>query len=129
MSERASIFDSSEEIDVSGFEPKKINPKAPVPAEVVRSVAEEANFVSREPVKSRKARAQKKEQRRHRTGRNVQVNIKASQATVDRFNAIVEAQDWVTGYVLERGVAALERELASRGASARSTGVDRGGQG
>ena len=115
MSERASIFDSSAEaeFDVSEFAPKKINPRSPAPAEAVRAVAEEANFVSREPAKPRKSASLKKEPRRHRTGRNVQVNIKARQDTVDRFNAIVEAQEWVTGYVLERAVAALERELKS----------------
>ncbi len=113
MSERASIFDSGAEFDVSEFAPKKINPSAP--AEAVRAVAEESNFVSREPAKPRKSPALKKEPRRHRTGRNVQVNIKALQDTVDRFNAIVEAQKWVTGYVLERAVAALERELGISG--------------
>jgi hypothetical protein len=115
MSERASLFDSSAEaeFDVSEFATKKINPRSPAPAEAVRAVAEEANFVSREPAKPRKSPSLKKEPRRHRTGRNVQVNIKARQDTVDRFNAIVEAQEWVTGYVLERAVDALERELKS----------------
>ena len=111
MSERASIFDSSAEFDVSEFAPKKISPRSPAPAEAVRAIAEETNFVSREPAKSRKSIPSRKEPRRHRTGRNVQVNIKALQETVDRFNAIVDGQKWVTGYVLERAVAALVREL------------------
>ena len=113
MSERASIFDNSAEFDVSEFAPKKINPSSPTPAEAVRAVAEETNFVNREPAKPRKSISSRKEPRRHRTGRNVQVNIKALQETVDRFNAIVDAQKWVTGYVLERAVAALERELGN----------------
>jgi hypothetical protein len=118
MSERASIFDSSAEVefDVSEFAPKKINPSSPAPPDAVRAIAEEAKFVSREPAKSRESPPIKKEPRRHRTGRNVQVNIKALQDTVDRFNAIVHAQKWVTGYVLERAVAALERELGISGA-------------
>jgi hypothetical protein len=115
MSERAGIFDSSAEaeFDVSEFAAKKIKSSSPAPADAVRAIAEEANFVSREPAKPRKSSSPKKEPRRHRTGRNVQVNIKARQDTVDRFNAIVEAQEWVTGYVLERAVDALERELKS----------------
>jgi len=111
MSERASIFDSSAEFDVSEFTPKKISPSSPAPADAVRAVAEESNFVSREPAKPRNSTSPKKEPRRYRTGRNVQLSIKALQTTVDQFNAITDAQKWVGGYTLERAVAALEREL------------------
>ena len=50
-------------------------------------------------------------QRRHRTGRNVQFNVKASQETVDAFYAISDAKGWVLGETLEHALAALKREL------------------
>jgi hypothetical protein len=50
----------------------------------------------------------------HRTGRNVQFNVKASQEAIDAFYRISDAQNWVLGETLERALAALERELAGR---------------
>lgn len=109
---RASIFEDSLDLDVSDFAVKKrIDDRAP-PQEQVRALAEAVNFRSREasptPVSSPKKRAG----RVHRTGRNVQFNIKASQETVDDFYALTEAHPgWVLGYTLERAIAALKREL------------------
>jgi hypothetical protein len=51
------------------------------------------------------------QQRRHRTGRNVQFNIRARQETIDAFLAIADQQGWVLGEVLEQAVAALDREI------------------
>lgn len=42
------------------------------------------------------------------TGRNVQINIKAKQETVDRLMAIADRRGWVLGEVLEHALAALE---------------------
>jgi hypothetical protein len=115
---RASIFDE-DDLDVSGFRPKAgPDTSAPRP-EQVRAVATAANFHSREaprPV----AEAAKREPRRHRTGRNVQFNVKASQQTVDAFYAISDSQGWVLGETLEHALQALQRVRAQgRG------GVDR----
>jgi hypothetical protein len=55
--------------------------------------------------------APKRVPRRHRTGRNVQFNLKASQETVDAFYAISDSQGWVLGETLEHALAALQREL------------------
>jgi hypothetical protein len=42
----------------------------------------------------------------------VQFNVKALQTTIDDIYAITEAHEgWVLGYMLERAVAALKREL------------------
>jgi hypothetical protein len=49
--------------------------------------------------------------RRHRTGRNVQFNVKASRETVDAFYAISDTNGWVLGETLEHALAALQREL------------------
>ena len=47
--------------------------------------------------------------RRRRTGRNVQLNIKATQSTIDRFTALCDARGWAFGEALDH---ALERDLA-----------------
>ena len=111
---RASIFEQPEELDVSGFAPKTApDVNAPAP-EKVRAVAEAAQFSSREPKPQKQSAPAKRVPRRHRTGRNVQLNLKASQETVDAFYAISDKQDWVLGETLELAVQALERELQSK---------------
>lgn len=107
---RASIFENDDEIDVASFVPKpKATPAGPLKAEV-RAVAEAANFRSREggsvPLRA--------PQRRHRTGRNAQLNIKATQETIDAFAAISEQQGWVFGETLEHALQALEKSLSNR---------------
>ena len=112
---RASIFEEDADIDVSGFAPKPApDPEAPH-AEQIREVSEKAKFRSREPkVLPEKQVTTKREQRRYRTGRNVQFNLKASQETVDGFYAIADRQGWVLGETLEHALAALKRELLSQ---------------
>jgi len=108
---RASAFDDPEPVlDISGFAPKSRPDTSAPPPEKVRAVSEAAQFRSREPAKP-KAPAPKREPRRYRTGRNVQFNVKAAQATIDAFYAISDRQKWVLGYTLERALAALQREL------------------
>jgi hypothetical protein len=103
---RASIFDD-DDLDISGFAPKP-GPDASAPApDQVRAIAEAARFRSREHPEP----PPKRVQRRHRTGRNVQFNVKASQETVDAFYAISDAKGWVLGETLEHALAALKREL------------------
>jgi hypothetical protein len=125
--QRASVFDQGPEIDISGFEPRKIAKPAARPDEV-KAISETANFVSREPAlsaspaapapvrrASREAQSEPivREPRRHRTGRNVQLNIKARAETVDRFYAIADRYGWVLGETFERALAALERTAAN----------------
>ena len=59
--------------------------------------------------KSREAPSPKGEQRRRRTGRNVQFNIKARAETIEAFCAIADAQGWGLGETLEQAVALLEK--------------------
>jgi hypothetical protein len=113
MSERASIFDSDPDFDVSKFVPKQSKPKTETSAEAVRAVAEGSDFRSREPAPApspKKATAEK-ERRRYTTGRNVQLNIKVRSETLDAFYSIADAEKWVLGETLERAVAALQKEL------------------
>jgi hypothetical protein len=109
-SSRASIFEDSD-LDLSGFTPGASAPAAA--PEAVRAVTQAANFVSRES-KVAKPQAPQRPPRRHRTGRNIQLNLKASQETVDEFYRIADSQGWVLGQTLEQAIAALRRELERR---------------
>lgn len=54
-----------------------------------------------------------REPRRHRTGRNIQLNIKARAETIEWFYAIADRYSWVLGETFERAIAALERNGAN----------------
>ena len=54
-----------------------------------------------------------REPRWHRTGRNIQLNIKARADTIERFYALADRNGWVLGEAFERAVAALERNAAN----------------
>jgi hypothetical protein len=116
--ERASIF-GDEDFDLSDFQPRPPAHKA-VPPDEVRAISERASFRSREPRAAPAAPAPPAEapirrtQRRHRTGRNAQLNIKVRPETLDAFHALVDRLGWVQGEAFERAIAALERELAGR---------------
>ena len=120
-SERASVFDHGPDIDISGFRPRTEAKPAAQPDQV-KAISETASFVSREPIRTprqaaaptpvaREAQREPtmREPRRHRTGRNIQLNIKATAETIDRFYAIADRHGWVLGETFERAIAALER--------------------
>jgi hypothetical protein len=109
---RASIFDdeADQDLDLSSFEPKDAQDKRHAESpERVRALAEANNFPSRAP-----ARLQPAVRRGRRTGRNMQLNIKATQETVELFYRLTDSQGWVLGETLERALSALEREFASK---------------
>jgi hypothetical protein len=105
MAERAGLFE--EDLDLSQFTPQKPAKAEQPPPEAVRTVAEAARFQSREPVKS----ARQRQQRRYRTGRNIQLNTKVTMSTRDGFYEIADRYNWVLGETLERALQALRREL------------------
>jgi hypothetical protein len=111
MAERVGLFEDADDFDLSAFAPKKALNSAEPPSEAVRAVSESVNFQSREPVQ---AAARKAVQRRRRTGRNLQLNLKVGASTLESFYAITDRQGWVLGETLERAVAALQRELAAQ---------------
>ena len=129
--DRASIFDNGIEdnglkdngidFDVSGFMPKKAKtaPTA-LSVETLKAVSEAAQFPSREPVKKTNSAAkvivepEKREMRRYRTGRNVQLNIKVKSETLDSFYQIADREGWVLGETLERAVAALKEKISAQ---------------
>jgi len=112
MQERASVFDSSPDFDVSGFRAEKSRSSAS--PEKVRQVSEGASFTSREPAETKPMRTAKREPRRYRTGRNTQFNIKADPEIIEEFYSIADEQGWVLGETLERAVNALKSEIALR---------------
>jgi hypothetical protein len=113
--ERASIFGTDDEFDVSGFAPKPAE-KPAAKREQVRAVSEAASFRSREPKATLAVPAAplKREQRRYRTGRNAQLNIKIKPETLKDFYTLVDRTGWVQGEAFERAIEALKRELASQ---------------
>ena len=106
-SERAPLFGEDTDLDLSGFKPKAL-----VRPEQVRDVAEQAGFRSREATtKSVEGEAPRREPRRYRTGRNIQLNLKVRREAVDAFYRLADEQGWVLGEAFERAIRALEREL------------------
>ncbi len=104
------MFEQDDDLGLGEFKPK-----APAPPEQVRGVAEQAGFRSREP-KAASADPppvvpERREPRRYRTGRNVQLNLKVRQEAVDAFYRLADERGWVLGEAFERAVSALEKEL------------------
>jgi hypothetical protein len=110
---RAALFEDGP--DLSDFRPKSL-----APPEQVKMLAEEAGFRSREPLAQNRlprpepvsaSASPKREQRRYRTGRNQQLNLKVRAQDAEAFYAIADAQGWVLGEAFAQAVAALTREL------------------
>lgn len=104
-SSRAGVFDSD---DLSDFAPSAPATK-PKPEEV-RAVAEASSFRSRESALPPADQPTRRPPRRHRTGRNVQLNLKVRQEAADAFYALADQLDLVLGETFERAVDALRRE-------------------
>lgn len=118
--------------ELEGFDPAdwapeaKPRPKAaPEDRAASRELAEATGFRSREPAReaagqgatpapakpkpARKPAKPAKQQRRRRTGRNAQFNIKTRPETIEAFCAVADAQGWGLGETLEHAVALLQR--------------------
>ncbi|GLV23536.1 hypothetical protein TomMM35A_33740 [Sphingobium sp. TomMM35A] len=95
----------------------------PVAAETINKLSETSGFPSR------KARGEKKEgegegtsvtppkrqQRRHTTGRNRQINIKATEQTISKLYDIADDLNLPLGAVLEHALAALVDQRPATG--------------
>jgi hypothetical protein len=112
---RASVFETEDgpnvSLDVSGFAPRPAARPATKP-EQVRAVSEAAQFQSREPRRGPPL-VGKRVPRRYRTGRNIQLNIKARADAIEDFYAVADQRGWVLGETFERAIEALKRELTS----------------
>ncbi|BCH14976.1 stability/partitioning determinant [Mesorhizobium sp. L-2-11] len=113
------------------FDPAEWMPRPDMPANdkppkaETSKAAAAAGFRSREPQPLEERSAPSKSAklsppRGRRTGRNTQLNLKATPGTVAAFCAIADRQGWGLGETLEYAVALLEREYAG------STGADKG---
>lgn len=105
------------DFDLSGFAPKTAERGGDALEDAVRAVSEASKFPSRQPVKTApQVRAttpsSKREPRRCKTGRNVQLNIKVRSEVFDSFYTLADRQGWMVGEALESAFAALEKELA-----------------
>ena len=101
--ERANLF--ADDIDISSFKPKEL--VAAPPKEQVKAFSEQAAFPSRElPQKS-----PRRPPRIHRTGRNIQLSIKASQEAIDTFYRLSDEQGWILGETFENAMIVLEQAL------------------
>ncbi len=111
---RAGIFETEDDLDVSGFVPKPTERPVARP-EQVRAVSEAAQFQSREPRREPSlTETSRREPRRYRTGRNIQLNIKARADAIEAFYAIADEHGWVLGETFERAIDALRRELTAQ---------------
>ena len=101
----------------------KPKPK-PVATEEIERLAEASGFASRQPVARASAPAAerpsepRKKGRRYTTGRNQQINIKATAATIARLYEIADARHLPLGEVLELAIAALDRPEPGKGPEA-----------
>lgn len=106
--------------DLNDFAPKE---KAkPVDRDAIEKIAKDNNFSSSTPPKTEAqpakpkqeaAPAEKRKQRRHTTGRNQQINVKATGETIAKFNRIADAENLPMGEILDRALDAYERERKS----------------
>ncbi len=106
--ERASLgfADEIDNFDPQEWAPSPQKAARPKPEpEVTRKVAAANGFQSREAAQAEP----KRQQRRRRTGRNVQFNIKATPETIDAFCAVADGQGWGLGETLEKAVELLQQ--------------------
>jgi hypothetical protein len=105
--------------DLSDFEPQPVTRKVPVAQ--IEEIAEASGFPSRkaatvkpvivEPVP---AAAPARAQRRYTTGRNRQINIKATDETIDTLYRIADEMNLPLGAVLEEALTALEARKSAK---------------
>lgn len=95
--------------DLGHFEPS--SPPKPI---AQPEAAAEVGFRSREPVVLPQTPQVRQQQRRRRTGRNAQINIKARQDTLDAFYALVDQIGCGVGEAFEMAVDALQQSIRSK---------------
>jgi hypothetical protein len=100
---RAPVF--TEDLDVSEFTPAAATKG--VGREDVKAIAGSASFRSREPEMA--PAPVRREVRRYRTGRNVQLNLKVRQEDADIFYALADEHGWVLGEAFQKAVEALRQ--------------------
>lgn len=98
---RANPFDDLSDF-ASAPKPKPVETKA------LSRIAEEHGFPSRQPLAADPAPVARPARRRYVTGRNRQLNIKATNETVERFIRLADERNVPFGELLELALDALE---------------------
>lgn len=106
------------DLALDDFQPKRREEKPRPDREAIAQVAKDNGFLSRDPktVEPREPREPRepstpRRQRRFTTGRNQQINIKATPETVTRFNALADRLNLPAGALLEQAVEILEKKF------------------
>lgn len=110
--ERADLgfAESLETFNPQDWKPKKASYDNDIYKDMTLEAATASGFTSRQP----NSEPTKVPQRRHRTGRNVQFNLKARSETISAFSAIADKQGWTLAETLEKAVLLLEQEYGER---------------
>ena len=95
------------DLALDDFQPKRREEKPRPDREAIAQVAKDNGFLSRDP-KTVEPNTPRR-QRRFKTGRNQQINIKATPETVARFNALADRLNLPAGALLEQAVDILEK--------------------
>lgn len=117
--ERADLgfADALDDFNPADFQPKPVKRANDAPKrEETAKVAEALGFKSREskPAKTSEPNgAGQGIQRRRRTGRNAQFNLKAKPETIEAYCTLADAQGWGLGETLERAVELLEAKYGA----------------
>ncbi len=88
--------------------PTKAPARAPVAREHIDRIADANDFPSRQPVTAPVVNAPHP-RRRFRTGRDRQLNIKATSDVIERFYRMADARHVPFGELLDQALAALEK--------------------
>lgn len=102
-------------LDLGDFAPKAASTEKHRPEpEIVSAVAAETGFLSRQPVPEGAGQALTSEKpaprnRRHRTGRNIQRNIKIDANTAKALDEEADTLQITFGEVMARGIAAIRK--------------------
>jgi len=99
--------DPLDDLDLSEFKPRQAPVPRPPLGETSRA-AEAAGFRSREPKAAESSAGGAVPQRRRRTGRNAQFNLKARPETIAAYCALADRMGWGLGETLEKAVELLE---------------------
>jgi hypothetical protein len=105
---RANPFEGVEDLPAFGTKPKAATAIPREQAERIEQIAEANNFPSRQPARTPATRAPGK-QRRYKTGRNQQINIKATPQVIERLYKMADAKRVPLGELLEQALNALEK--------------------
>jgi hypothetical protein len=109
--------DPLDDLDLSEFKPRPAPTPRPQTGETSQAAAA-AGFRSREPKASESLDGRAggtTTQRRRRTGRNAQFNLKARPETIEAYCAVADRMGWGLGETLEKAVELLEERYGRPG--------------